>query len=651
MKYIVLLSTIFLGLFSGNAQSAAPLGPISSETRGMEQLADGPLNQDLSDDGQLQTSPIARVEPPNWWTGMVHNEVELMVYGKDLITYQVQLSPYEHVRITGVKKLESPKYSFITLEIGEEAVPGMAALNFTNGTTSFSHTFPILEREAGRKELQGFNASDAIYLITPDRFANGDTRNDNVPGMKERANRSLKSGRHGGDLAGILNSLDYIKDLGFTAIWMNPVLENDMPTYSYHGYSTTDFYKVDPRYGSNASFKALCKTAANKGMKVIMDMIVNHCGLEHWWMADLPAADWINQWPEYTQTNHQKTVILDPYASKLDRKEFFKGWFVPTMPDLNQENSTMATYLIQNTLWWIEYSGISGIRMDTYPYPDMYFMSDWTKAVMREYPHFNIVGEEWVTRPAMVSYWQKGKDNANGYTSDLKSLMDFPLHDAMITSLNNEPTWASSWTDLYTMLGQDHLYPDPHNLVVFPDNHDMSRIYTQVGEDLDKYRLALTFVATVRGIPQLYYGTEVLMKNPGTDDHGTIRSDFYGGWPGDEKNAFTGQGLDPQEREAQQFVQRLMNWRKNNPVVHHGKLMHFAPKNKEELYVYFRYNDNKKVMVVLSKNKKDQDLDLARFREILQGPLSGREVLTGTTLSGARKLKVKAMRPMIIELH
>tara|TARA_R110001583_G_scaffold17011_1_gene69296 strand:- start:6541 stop:8292 length:1752 start_codon:yes stop_codon:yes gene_type:complete len=583
---------------------------------------------------------------------MQYNEVELMVYGQDIASYSVSLDTYEGVTLKQIKQVPNKNYLFIDLKIDERSLPGNLTLRFTkNETEPVIHSYPLLKRDPESKRVAGFNTSDAIYLITPDRFVNGDTGNDTVDGLKEKANRTFKGGRHGGDVQGIVNSLDYIKDLGFTAIWINPILENDMQTYSYHGYSTTDFYKVDPRYGSNESFKSLCKEASDKGMKVIMDMIANHCGLDHWWMQDLPSEDWINQWPEYTETNHKKTVILDPYASKIDYKQFFDGWFVPSMPDLNQRNESMAKYLIQNTLWWIEYSGISGIRMDTYPYPDMYFMSDWTKAVMDEYPNFNIVGEEWVTRPTIVSYWQKGKENKNGYTSYLKSLMDFPLQNALVTSLNKEKTWASSWTDLYETLGQDYLYPDPNNLVVFPDNHDMSRIYTQLNEDFDKYKLALTYIATVRGIPQIYYGTEILMKNPGTDDHGIIRSDFPGGWKNDKINAFTGKGLSAKEKEAQGFVKKLMNWRKNSTLVHHGKLMHFAPKNQDEIYVMFRYNDKEKIMVVLNKNTKDMELDLKPYKEILGDQLTGKDILSGKEFTAAKKISVKAMGSLIIEIE
>ena len=478
-------------------------------------------------------NPISRVEPPNWWTNMTYSEIELLIYGENLREYEVAIGNYQGVQLLDQKKAESDNYLFLTLKIEDRAQPGDLDLVFKgNNGQSFTYSYPILEREPNRRDIEGFDTSDVIYLITPDRFVNGNASNDNAKGYGDQADRTDWGGRHGGDIQGIKNSLGYIKDLGFTSIWMNPMLENKMPINSYHGYATTDYYSVDPRFGSNELFKDLCETATQQGLKVIMDMIANHCGSEHWWMKDLPFKDWINQWPEYTGTNHRKTVILDPYASKRDTKQFFDGWFVESMPDLNQRNPSMAKYLIQNSIWWIEYAGISGIRMDTYPYPDMYFMNDWTKAVMTEYPNFNIVGEEWVNRPSIVSYWQKGKQNPNGYESHLKSLMDFPLQQALVSSLKNKKTWTSSWTALYEELGQDYLYPDPNNLVVFPDNHDMSRIYSQLNEDYGNYKLALTYLATVRGIPQLYYGTEILMKNRGSDDHGLIRSDFPGAGPG-----------------------------------------------------------------------------------------------------------------------
>jgi glycosidase len=576
----------------------------------------------------------------------------LLVYGENLGKYKASLNDYPGVKLLDQKRMTSSNYLFLSLKIEKEAKPGNIDLTFEdeNGKTH-TYTYSLLAREKGRKEIKGFDSSDAIYLITPDRFVNGNMDNDNIKGFGDPMDRSDWGGRHGGDIEGIQKGLDYIKDLGFTAIWMNPVLENKMPKNSYHGYATTDYYKVDPRFGTNEMFKTQCKDAAKQDIKVIMDMIANHCGLEHWWMKDLPTEDWINQWPEYTGTNHRKTVILDPYASKKDTKQFFDGWFVEAMPDLNQRNPSMAKYLIQNSIWWIEYSGISGIRMDTYPYPDMHFMSDWTKAIMTEYPNFNIVGEEWVHRPTIVSYWQKGKQNANGYESHLKSLMDFPLHHALITSLKKEKTWTSSWTELYEELGQDYLYPDPNNLVVFPDNHDMSRIYSQLNEDYDHFKLALTYIATVRGIPQIYYGTEILMKNRGSDDHGLIRSDFPGGWIGDKVNGFTGVGLSEKEKEAKKFVQKLFNWRKNAKVIHNGGLLHFAPDDRSEVYVMFRYDDTDTIMVILNKNTKDVVLNLDQYQEILDPTFSGKDIISGTEFQNSKEILVKGKGAMIIEIE
>ncbi len=590
--------------------------------------------------------PIERVEPPNWWVDMEYNVIEVLVYGKDIASYKVTLDAYKGVSLKTIKTVENSNYLFITLDISKEALAGELQLKFSKADADvITYSYPIKNRVLNRRNIEGFDSSDAIYLITPDRFANGDVTNDEVAGLKEKLNRNDKGGRHGGDVAGMVDHLDYIKNLGFTAIWTNPILENNMPSYSYHGYATTDFYKVDPRYGSNASFKAMCDKASEKGMKVIMDMIANHSGLEHWWIKDLPSKDWINQWDTYTQTNHKKTVILDPYATKKDKKIFFDGWFVPTMPDLNQRNKSMANYLIQNTLWWIEYSGISGIRMDTYPYPDMYFMNDWTKAVMKEYTNFNIVGEEWVLRPTIVSYWQKGKQNANGYTSELKSVMDFPLQNALVNSLND----TESWNAVYEELGQDYLYPDPKNLVVFPDNHDMSRIFTQLNEDKELLKLALTYIATIRGIPQIYYGTEVLMKNKGTEDHGIIRSDFPGGWSNDQVNSFTGKGLSKPQLEIKNYIAKLFNWRKNNTIIHEGNLIHFATTNN--VYVFFRYIENEKIMVVLNKDDDSMTINMKEYEEVLKGNLTGRDILTEKQFKDVNSLTITGKSALVIELE
>ncbi len=591
---------------------------------------------------------VQRVEPPNWWVGMHHPEVQVMLYGPGIAHYEPAVD-YAGVALERSVRTTNPNYLFLYLRIAPEAQPGTVLIRFReNGKEVGAQPWELWARTPGAADRKGFDQTDVMYLITPDRFANGDTANDYVEGMKERPNRAEPFGRHGGDIAGIRQHLDYIHDMGFTAIWLNPLLENDMPSYSYHGYSTTDFYRVDPRFGTNEDYRALADEARARGIGLIMDMIVNHCGLEHWWMHDLPAADWINQWPEYTETNHRKTLMQDPHASERDRKIFTDGWFVPTMPDLNQRNPLLADYLIQNAIWWIEYLGLAGIRMDTYPYPDKYFMTEWTRRVMEEYPHFNVVGEEWFEWPAIVAYWQRGKKNPDGYVSYLPSLMDFPLQAAMSRALTHEESWGKGWIELYEMLAQDFLYADPDELVVFPDNHDMNRIFAQVGEDYDLWRMAMVYTLTTRGIPQLYYGTEILMSNPGNGNHGLIRADFPGGWPGDTINGFTGEGLSPRQLEAKAFLRRLLHWRQTATAVHHGRLMHFEP--KDGVYVFFRYDDHQLVMVAMSKNDEPYTLDLSRFREILPEGVTATEVLSGKQITLSEKLVLPPRAALVLDM-
>ena len=591
---------------------------------------------------------IDKVEPPFWWCGMQEPQVELLVYGEKLAGLQPHID-YPGVQLERTISVENANYLFLDLTISAEAKPGNFDIEFKNdGKTVLKHNYEIRARKDGSSQRQGFSNADVIYLITPDRFVNGNPQNDNVKGLHEKENRQDPDGRHGGDLQGIVDHLDYLVQMGFTGVWINPVLENDQKKYSYHGYSTTDFYRVDGRFGSNEEYLALSHKAREKGIKLIMDMIVNHCGSEHWWMKDLPMGDWLNSQDAYMQTNHRRHAVQDPYASKSDYDRYVDGWFVPSMPDLNQRNPLMANYLIQNAIWWIEYADLSGIRMDTYSYADKEFMADWTKRIMEEYPDFNIVGEEWSPNPVIVSYWQRGKYNPDGYTSSLPSLMDFPLQQALSRGLNNDETFTSGLVQVYELLATDRLYPDPFNLVIFPDNHDMSRFYTQVDENFDLFKLGITEILTTRGIPQIYYGTEILMSNPGTDRHGIIRSDFPGGWADDKVNGFTGEGLSDKQKQAQAFMKTLINWRKKTPVVHSGKLMHFSP--DFGVYVYFRYNENDKVMVVLNKNTEDFELNLGRFEEMLDGEKSGLNILDGKEYKLEDKLNVPARSPMVLEL-
>lgn len=597
----------------------------------------------------LQAQKISRVEPLNWWVGMVDPNVQLLIYGENI----GQLWPstdHPGVSVTGLQRVPNENYLFVDLHITPEAKPGTVVFTFSDaGNERLRHEWELAARNTDPDFRQGFDNRDVLYLITPDRFANGEPNNDNVKGMTEQTDRSFRGGRHGGDIAGIRQHLDYIREMGFTAIWLNPLLENNMAEYSYHGYSTTDFYQVDPRFGTNEDYRQLAAEGRAQGIKLIMDMVVNHCGSEHWWMNDLPTPDWINNnQGTYVQTNHRKTVLQDPHVAQVDKVGFTDGWFVPTMPDLNQRNPLMATYLTQNAIWWVEYLGLAGIRMDTYPYPDEDYMAEWTRRLTTEFPYLNIVGEEWFGRPSQVSYWQVDKNNPNGYTSYLPSLMDFPLQTAIVDALKEEESFSTGWITAYEMLAQDFLYPYPHDLVVFPDNHDMSRIYQQVGEDEENYRIALAYFLTTRGVPQLYYGTEILMTNPPEGDHGDIRADFPGGWSGDDVNGFTGEGLQPNQRAAQSYLRSLLNWRQTARAVHEGRMLHYLP--EKGIYTYFRIAEGQRVMVLLNKNETSVTLTTERFQEGLGDYTTGQDVISKKNYDLTESLVVPARTALILEL-
>ena len=591
---------------------------------------------------------IERVEPPFWWQGFNHKELQLLVHGDGIS----ELSPsvdYRGIEVSRVERGDSPNYLFLYLDIAESAEPGTFQLLFTGSGETLSHSYELRQKNPDPDYTKAFDSSDVVYLITPDRFANGNQANDSIEGYIDKLNRSDDYGRHGGDIEGVLNHLDYIADMGFTQIWLNPVLENAMPRASYHGYATTDYYKVDPRFGSNEIYRAFVAAARQKGIGVIMDMIVNHSGSLHWWSDDLPTEDWHNFADSKAVSTHARTTNQDPYASAFDKAAHADGWFVATMPDLNQRNPLLADYLIQNAIWWIEYVGLSGIRQDTYPYPDKHFMSEWARRIMNEYPHFNMVGEEWSPSPAITSYWQRGKNNHDGYKSSLPSVMDFPVQIAMQQSLTDpEKPWGSVWTPVYEMLGHDFLYPDPFNLMIFPDNHDMSRIYTRLDEDYQRFRMAMVFYLTMRGIPQIFYGTEILLSHPGTESHGALRMDFPGGWHGDEKNAFTGAGLSDRERDAQTFVRKLLNWRKDKTVIHSGKLMQFTP--IKNIYAYFRYDENDTVMVVFNRGDEAAAIETGRFAERMGSSRHAVDVVTGESHDISKSLTLKPRSVLLLEL-
>jgi neopullulanase len=590
--------------------------------------------------------PLQRIEPPSWWTGMKEPVFQLMVYGKDISGYDVTID-YPDLNIVSITKTENPNYLFININIGTRCKPGSPVIVFTRGKNRLTHNYTLLAKPT--EAQKGFDASDVIYLLMPDRFANGDPSNDNIPGMYEQADRNNPGGRHGGDIKGISDHLTYLKDLGVTGIWINPFLENNQKSSSYHGYSITDFYKVDPRYGTNEQFTELIKKAHDSGIKVMMDLIFNHIGSEHWWMKDLPSKDWIHQFSTFTRTNYRASAIMDPYAAKCDAELMEKGWFDYTMPDLNQSNPLLETYLIQNSLWWIGSTGLDGIRMDTYPYPEKNMMSRWAKRLTDEYPGFFIVGETWFQQEALTAYWSLGKVNNDGYQSNLPSVTDFPLSLATHRAFTEPDNWTDGIARLYLILSQDFLYPNPFTNVIFLDNHDLTRFFTETGHSLPVYKMALSFIMTSRGIPQFYYGTEIVMEGDKNKGDGYLRTDFPGGWAGDPRNCFTTEGMTPQEKEAFLFTRNLLNWRKNKEVIHTGKLKQFIPENN--LYVYFRYNDKETVMVILNNSDSEsRTIKKERYLESMDGFNRGYEVLTGTDFNDLSSFNIAPKSAMVIEL-
>ena len=571
---------------------------------------------------------VEKVEPPNWFIGFKNTTLQLLVKENNIGT-AIPSVFYAGISIEKVNKAKSNNYLFIDLNIDKATKAGTFNIIFTldDGTLK-KYKYALKSREKDANDFVGFNSSDAIYLITPDRFANGDETNDINLDLKETTiDRSDNYKRHGGDLQGIINHIDYIENLGFTTIWSTPVLLNDMAESSYHGYAITDYYKVDPRFGTIADYKKLADELRDRDMKLIMDQVVNHCGIEHWWMKDIPFDDWlnnqknyqenINNWNDTTNigSNHRRTTNQDLYASKEDLKGNNEGWFSPLMPDLNQRNPFLAKHIIQNSIWWIETLGLSGIRQDTYSYPEKEFMSIWAGSIMNEYPNFSIVGEEWSYNPLIVGYWQKGANNKDGYESNLKSPMDFPMQKAIVEGLNEEESWDRGLIKLYEGLANDFHYATPKDIMVFLDNHDKTRVFTELWQDITKVKMSLSYMLTLPRIPQIYYGTEILMndsENPG--DHGLIRSDFPGGFKDDTINAFTGEGLNGDQKDMQNFITKVLKYRKKSKAIHSGKTIHFAP--IMSTYFLFRIQEEETVVHIINKNEKPITIDLKRFKEV-----------------------------------
>ena len=607
---------------------------------------------------------VDRIDPTDWYVGMKDPSLQLMVYGEGIGSADVT-TDYAGVKVDSIVRLDSPNYLLVYLNL-EGAQPGEMTLQFKNGKQTKKVKYALKAREKRGEERVGFTNADVLYMLMPDRFADGDPKNNDIKGMYPyKIDRTQPSLRHGGDLEGIRQHLDYFKDLGVTTLWFTPVLENNSPdsngNSSYHGYATTDYYRVDPRFGTNAEYRKLCDEAHANGLKVVMDMIFNHCGFEHPWLSDMPSKDWLNtpEWLEarkdktkpevndkYLQTSYKLTPIVDPYASDVDMKETVEGWFVPTMPDLNQKNPHVMKYLIQNSIWWIETVGIDGIRMDTYPYADADAMAEWMKTLNDEYPNFNVVGETWVTEPPYTAAWQKDSKIAKK-NSNLKTVMDFSFYDK-INQAKREDTdgFLTGMNRVYNNFVYDYLYPNPSSIMAFIENHDTDRFLGN-GKDTTALKQALAILLTVNRIPQLYYGTEVLMNGTKEKTDGYVRKDFPGGFPGDTHNAFTAEGRTKAENAMYTWLSRLLHWRQGNDVITKGKQTQFIPYNG--VYVIARQHGGKSVMTVVNGTKKPAKLAVKRYAEVIGTKTTAKDVLTGKSFSLSGDVNLEPRQTLILE--
>lgn len=589
---------------------------------------------------------IDRVDPPMWWTGMKNPEFMLTVHGNGIAKLNPVIS-YPGVTLKTITRSGNTNYLFLDILIGENAKAGTLKIDFTSDKKIvLSINYELKARSSGSAERNSFGPEDVVYLLMPDRFANGNTANDSAQSLTEKPNRSNPDGRHGGDIQGIIDHLDYLQNLGITALWTTPLLEDNMPTYSYHTYAITDYFKVDARYGTNQDYVRLADECHKRGIKLIMDMVPNHCGSEHWWMKDLPMEDWVHRFPEFTRTNYTISTWNDPHASAIDKKLNSDGWFDVSMPDMNQENPYVLAYFKQFAIFWVEYLGLDGLRVDTYPYNDKYKIAEWSKAIREEYPRLNIVGECWQHNPAENAYWQSGSNTYDGYDSQIPSVMDFPLLDAFGTAFNEDGNQGLS--RFYNIYVLDYLFADPYNMLIFLDNHDSQRFNEQINYDLKKFRMGVSHLLTTRGIPEIYYGTEILMGGQKNKGDGDIRHDFPGGWPGDSRNAFASSGRTAAENEAFGYMNKLLLYRKANPVLQTGKMIQFIP--RDNIYVYFRIDAKKTVMIMMNNSSEKLTPDIGRFEECLSGRRIGKDIITGSNVD-LTKFSIEPKSVLIVEIE
>ena len=590
---------------------------------------------------------IKKVAPSFWWAGMKNPELQILLYGENLALSDVSVSG-EGIFLKETVRQDNPNYLLLYLDLSEAKAQTFQIL-LKNGKKKLQIPYELKSRVRRGEDVKGFTSEDVLYLIMPDRFANGCPENDVIDGMREKTvNRADGFARHGGDIQGISSHLDYIADLGVTAIWLNPTQENDMESGSYHGYAITDYYQIDRRFGSNEDFCALVEKAHEKDLKVVMDMIFNHCGSENYLFKDKPSKEWFNYRSNYVQTSFKTASVMDIHASAYEKKIATDGWFASVMPDFNQRNRHVARYLIQSSIWWIEYAGINGIRQDTHPYADFDFMSQWCKEVLDEYPYFNIVGETWLNSNMLVSYWQKDSKLAAPLNSNLPTVMDFPLQALMNQAFDEETgEWGGGLYKLYDYQTQDLVYANPMNLLTFLDNHDTSRFAQtdEMAKNLKRYKQAMVFLLTTRGIPQIYYGTEILMTGDKGKGDGDLRKDFPGGWQGDTRNCFAKNGRTALENEAFEFTRQLLNWRKGNQVIGKGNLKHYSIQNG--VYVYQREFNGKSVVIIMNGTDDSKELDLAPYQEILPRE-NALDVLTGKNVNLSGKLCLDGRENLIL---
>ncbi|MBQ0909870.1 glycoside hydrolase family 13 protein [Flavobacterium sp. F-328] len=598
----------------------------------------------------IANAQIEKVEPPFWYAGMQHSAVQILFYGKDINQYQVSAS--NNIAISDIKKTENPNYLFVTIDTKQVAATDFVFTFKQKGKKTLQQPYSLKNRKAQSAERKGFDSSDVMYLLMPDRFANGNKNNDSTSDTKEKYNRDLPGGRHGGDIEGIIKNLDYIAAIGATTVWSTPLCEDNDAKFSYHTYGQSDVYKIDPRYGTNQDYARLAAELHKRKMKLVMDYVTNHWGIEHWMIKDLPTKDWINQFEKYTQTNHKRTVIHDINASEIDKKVAIDGWFVPSMPDLNLKNPLTLNYLIQNAIWWIEFADLDGFRVDTYNYSDPAGIATWTKAITNEYPNFNIVGEVWMQSQAQMAFWQKDSKVAaiQNYNSNLPSVMDFTLYEATTKAFNEEDAgWDKGMMRFYDNFANDFLYPNPNNILVFAENHDTNRINETYKNDLGKYKMAMSILATVRGIPQIYYGSEIGMAGNKDKGDAAIRQDFPGGWEGDTNNAFTNSGRTAEQKQYFDFTSKLFNWRKSKSAIHTGNMTHYIPENN--VYVYFRYNADDTVMVIMNNSNDKKTVATDRFKENIKNFTSGREVISEQIFDITKEVTLEPKSVLILELN